>query len=44
LDKAFGKYLDIVGEKFINTANFALNERVFDPSNDDAWKDEDGNV
>jgi len=39
LDKAFGKYIDVIGDQFINQANFAINDRGFDPSNKDAFKD-----
>lgn len=44
LDKAFGKYVDIIGEQYVNTANFALNDRNYDPTNIDAWKDANGNI
>lgn len=39
LDKAFGKYVDLVGDQFVSISNMALNERGFDPTNTDSWKD-----
>ena len=44
LDKAFGKYGDVLGDKFVNSSNFALNDRGFDCTNTTAWKDVDGNI
>lgn len=35
LEKAFGKYVDIIGDQFVNTANFSLNDREYDPTNTD---------
>lgn len=31
--KAFGKYVDVYGDCFINGSNFAVNDRGYDPSN-----------
>jgi hypothetical protein len=42
LDKAFGKYIDILGDQYVNMANFAINDRLYDPTNMDPWKDATG--
>lgn len=44
LDKAFGKYIDVMGDQYINMANFALNDRGYDPSSTTPWKDQTGKV
>lgn len=40
LDKAFGKYTDIIGDKYVNVANFAVNDRGYDPTDKTAFKDQ----
>lgn len=42
LDKAFGKYIDVLGDQYINMANFAVNDRLYDPSNTTPWKNAQG--
>ncbi len=38
LKKAFGKWLEIETDLFVDTANYSLNERGFDPTTALAWK------
>lgn len=35
LDKAFGKYVDLMGDQYVSVANMATNDRGFDPTNTD---------
>lgn len=44
MDKSFGKYTDIVGDKYVNIANFAVNTRGYDPTDKRAYKTEAGNI
>jgi len=44
LKKAFGKWLDIETELFVDVANYSVNDRGFDPSNVSAWKDGTGAI
>jgi hypothetical protein len=30
--------MDVLGDQYVNVANFAINDRLYDPANKAAWK------
>lgn len=44
MHKAFGKYADVIGDCYVNMANFAVNDRGYDPTDITPYMNGDGEV